>query len=367
MTQTSHPVIAPGSTIGILGGGQLGRMTALAAAQMGYRCHIFCPEAGSPAFAVAETHTQAAYDDNDALDAFAADVDVVTFEFENIPAASVARLAAQTLVRPSWKVLETAQDRVLEKTFFTEIGAPTAPWRPVNDITTLNAAIAELGTPCILKTRHLGYDGKGQIRINHPDEAATAWTSIAEAPAILEGVVSFSREISAIVARSPRGEVNTFDIAENAHVNHILDTTRVPAQISQEQAERAAAIAHHAAVSLNLQGILAIEMFVSHDGRILVNEMAPRPHNSGHWTMDACITGQFEQFIRAICNLRLGSSERHSNAEMKNLLGHSIDGWAEILSDPKTKLHLYGKTEPRDGRKMGHVTRIFPRWKNEAK
>ncbi|WP_337997200.1 5-(carboxyamino)imidazole ribonucleotide synthase [Oleispirillum naphthae] len=367
MTQTSSPAIAPGSTIGILGGGQLGRMTALAAARLGYRCHVYCPEAGSPAFAVAAAVTQAPYDDAAALDAFAAAVDVVTFEFENIPAASVERLAARTVVRPSWKVLETAQDRALEKAFFSGIGAPTAPWKPVDGLPQLTEAIAALGVPCILKTRRLGYDGKGQARINHPGEAAAAWAAIAGAPAILEGYVAFSREISAIVARSPRGEVNTFDIAENVHVDHILDTTRIPAQITPEQAERAAAIAHHAAVSLDLQGLLAIEMFVADDGRILVNEMAPRPHNSGHWTIDACITDQFEQFVRAVCNLRLGSTERHSNAEMKNLLGRSIENWDSILSDPKAKLHLYGKTEAREGRKMGHVTRVFPRWKNDGK
>jgi 5-(carboxyamino)imidazole ribonucleotide synthase len=367
MTQASPPAIAPGSTIGILGGGQLGRMTALAAARLGYRCHVFCPEADSPAFAVAAAHTCAAYDDTVALDAFAKAVDVVTFEFENIPADSAARLAKTTLVRPSWAVLETSQDRVAEKTFFSRIGAATAPWRAVDDLASLDSAIKELGTPAILKTRRMGYDGKGQVRIHAAAEAAAAWDAIGHAPAILEGMVSFSREISAIVARSPRGEVNTFDVVENVHVNHILDTTRAPAQISPEQAERATAIAHHAAVELGLEGLLAIEMFVDHDGRILVNEMAPRPHNSGHWTIDACVTDQFEQFVRAVCNLRLGSTERHSNAEMKNLLGHDIDAWAEILADPKAKLHLYGKTEPRDGRKMGHVTRIFPRWKNGAK
>ncbi len=367
MTQASPPVIAPGSTIGILGGGQLGRMTAMAAARLGYRCHIFCPEADAPASAVAAQQAQAAYDDTDALDAFAKTVDIVTFEFENIPAPSVARLAKTTLVRPSWSVLETAQDRVSEKTFFAKIGAATAPWRAVDNPASLVEAIATLGTPAILKTRRMGYDGKGQVRINHPSEAAAAWDAIGHAAAILEGFVSFSREISAIVARSPRGEVNTFDIVENVHVDHILDTTRAPAQISVEQAERATATAHHAAVSLDLEGLLAIEMFVAHDGEILVNEMAPRPHNSGHWTIDACITDQFEQFIRAVCNLRLGSTERHSNAEMKNLLGNSIDSWPDILSDPKAKLHLYGKTEARTGRKMGHVTRIFPRWKNPAK
>lgn len=367
MSNESTPVIAPGSTIGILGGGQLGRMTALAAARLGYRCHIYCPEAEAPAFGVAAAHTVAAYDDAEALDAFAKAVDVITFEFENIPAASAERLSASALVRPSWTVLETAQDRVAEKTFFGKIGAGTAPWRQVDDLASLERAIADLGTPCILKTRTLGYDGKGQVRIDKPAQAAEAWEAIKGAPAILEGFVSFSKEISAIVARSPRGEVNTFDVVENIHVDHILDTTRAPAQILPEQAERAAAIAHAAATHLGLEGLLAIEMFVDHDGRILVNEMAPRPHNSGHWTMDACVTDQFEQFVRAVCNLRLGSTERHSNAEMKNLLGRSIEGWSDILSDPKAKLHLYGKLEARDGRKMGHVTKVFPRWKTESK
>lgn len=367
MSIETSPVIAPGSTIGILGGGQLGRMTALAAARLGYRCHIYCPEDDAPAFAVAAAHTVAPYDDAKALDAFAAAVDVVTFEFENIPAASAERLAENTLVRPSWKVLDTAQDRVTEKKFFDGIGASTAPWREINDLATLEHAISELGVPCILKTRRFGYDGKGQVRIDKAAQAAEAWEALKGAPAILEGFVPFSREISVIVARSPRGEVNTFDVVENVHVDHILDTTRAPAQITPEQTERAAAIAHHAAVALDLEGLLAIEMFVDHEGKILVNEMAPRPHNSGHWTMDACITDQFEQFVRAVCNLRLGSTERHCNAEMKNLLGRSIDQWSDILSDPKAKLHLYGKLEARDGRKMGHVTRVFPRWKNDSK
>jgi 5-(carboxyamino)imidazole ribonucleotide synthase len=363
MTQASSPVIAPGSTIGILGGGQLGRMTAIAAARLGYRCHIFCPDADSPAFAVAAAHTCAAYDDAKALAAFSESVDVVTFEFENVPAESAARLAERVIVRPSWSVLETAQDRVLEKTFFNGIGAATAPWRAVDDLDSLADALKALGTPAVLKTRRLGYDGKGQACIDSPAQTAHAWDAIGRAPAILEGFVNFSREISVIVARSPRGEVNTFDVVENVHVNHILDTTRAPAQITPEQAERAAAIARHAAIELNLEGLLAIEMFVDRDGSILVNEMAPRPHNSGHWTIDACVTDQFEQFVRAVCNLRLGSTERHSDAEMKNLLGHAVDDWAKLLSDPKAKLHLYGKTEVRDGRKMGHVTRIFPRWK----
>jgi len=367
MKKPSPSVIAPGATIGILGGGQLGRMAAQAAADMGYRCHIFCPEDNAPAFEVAAEHTVAAYDDAKALETFAAAVDVITFEFENIPAESVALLSKTTLVRPSWKVLETAQDRVLEKTFFAKIGAQTAPWRPIDSIEGLQEAITNLGTPCVLKTRRDGYDGKGQVRINHPDEAETAWKALNKAPCILEGFISFSREISVIVARSPRGEVSTFDVVENLHTNHILDITRAPAMIDPEQSERANAIAHHAAVELELEGILAVEMFVTHEGTVLVNEMAPRPHNSGHWTMDACITGQFEQFIRAVCNVRLGNAERHSNAEMKNLLGNDIDTWEDILSDPKAKLHMYGKTEARDGRKMGHVTRIFPRWKNDSK
>jgi len=355
------PVIAPGGTIGILGGGQLGRMTAQAAARMGYRCHIFCPEENSPAFEVAAEHTVAAYDDEAALCAFAEAVDVVTFEFENIPAASVEHLASKTLVRPSWKVLETAQDRVLEKTFFNKIGAGTAPWRPIDSIDGLREAISDLGTPCILKTRRFGYDGKGQVRINSLADAEGAWEAVGQTPSILEGFVSFSKEVSVIVARSPRGEVSTFDVVENIHTNHILDITKAPAGITQEQAQRANAIAHHAAVELELEGLLAVEMFITLEGGVLVNEMAPRPHNSGHWTMDACITDQFEQFIRAVCNVRLGNSERHSDAEMKNLLGDDIKTWEDIFTDPRAKLHLYGKTEARDGRKMGHVNRILRR------
>jgi len=367
MTQDSSPAIAPGSTIGILGGGQLGRMAAIAAARLGYHCHIFCPDPESPAFEVAARHTCAAYDDEGALAAFAADCDVVTFEFENIPVATVNLLAARIPVRPDWTALETSQDRVLEKRFFNEMGAKTAPWQAVSSLDDLRGAIANVGLPAILKTRRMGYDGKGQVQIDRADRAESAWRAIGGVPAILEGYVSFSREVSAIVARSPRGEIATFDIAENLHVNHILDTTRVPAAITEDQASRAAAIAHRAAEVLNLEGLLAVEMFIADDGQVLVNEMAPRPHNSGHWTIDACVTDQFEQFIRAVCNLRLGSPERHCDAEMKNLLGDAVENWAAILAEPKAKLHLYGKAEARTGRKMGHVTRVFPRWKDRTK
>lgn len=353
--------LAPGSTIGIIGGGQLGRMAALAAARLGYRVHVFCPEADSPTEQVAAAATVAEYTDLTALEAFARAVDVVTFEFENIPAESVRVLSERVPVRPSWRVLETAQDRVVEKSFFNAIGIETAPWAAVNSLDDLRAAVARLGLPAVLKTTRFGYDGKGQVKIAADSELEAAWAALKGAPAILEGFVDFAGEISVIVARGPDGASATFDPAWNVHSNHILDTTTVPAPIPREMADRAMAAAHKVADALELVGLLAVEMFVTKDGRLLANEMAPRPHNSGHWTIDACVTDQFEQFVRAVCGLPLGSPERHSDAIMKNLIGDDVNDWPAILTDPVAKLHLYGKSEARPGRKMGHVTHLSPR------
>lgn len=355
------PALPPGATIGIVGGGQLGRMTALAAARLGYRCHIFTPEPDSPAAQVSAAATVAAYDDEAALRRFVAAVDVVTFEFENVPADSVRLLAETRPVRPDWNVLRIAQDRILEKRFFNDIGVPTAPWREVTGPESLAAALAEIGRPAVLKTTRLGYDGKGQVKITAGTDPAEAWSRMGAAVGVLEGFVDFTCEVSVIVARGVDGRTACFDVVENRHVNHILDVTIAPADLSADLAGRARGIAEESARALNLVGLLAVEMFVTRDGRILANEMAPRPHNSGHWTMDACLTDQFEQFVRAVCGLPLGSPQRHSDAEMKNLIGADIDRWPDLLREAGARLHLYGKAEARAGRKMGHVNRLRPR------
>lgn len=353
--------LAPGGTIGIIGGGQLGRMAALAAARLGYRVHVFTPEADSPTEQVAAAATVAAYDDLAALEAFARAVDVVTFEFENIPAQSVRLLTSLVPVRPSWKVLEVAQDRIHEKRFFNDIGIATAPWAEVNSEADLRDALQRIGRPAVLKTTRLGYDGKGQVKIGPATDLAQAWAGMAGAPAVLEGFIDFAGEISVIVARGLDGQCVAFDPAWNVHTNHILDTTTVPAPVSAPLAQRAVQVAVDAAEALDLIGLLAVEMFVTKAGDVLVNEMAPRPHNSGHWTMDACVTDQFEQFIRAVCGLPPGSTERHSDAVMTNLIGSDVERWLDFLKEPGAKLHLYGKAEARSGRKMGHVTRLSPR------
>ncbi|CAA7623306.1 N5-carboxyaminoimidazole ribonucleotide synthase [Candidatus Terasakiella magnetica] len=358
-------MLPPGSTIGIIGGGQLGRMAALAAAQLGYLVHIFSPEKDGPASQVSAVSTVADYSDQAAIEAFARSVDVVTFEFENIPAESVRLMASHVPVRPCWSVLEVAQDRIAEKRFFNSIGIKTAPWREVTSLESLRAALAEIGRPAVLKTARLGYDGKGQAKIGPETDPAQAWSALGDGLAaagvgVLEGFINFLGEISVIVARGTDGSWAAFDPVWNVHKDHILDTTTSPAPISDELAQEAMDIAHRAAEALGVVGLLAVEMFVTPTG-LLVNEMAPRPHNSGHWTMDACVTDQFEQFIRAVCGLPLGLPDRHSDAVMKNLIGDDVTQWRDILSDPTAKLHLYGKAEARPGRKMGHVNRIRPR------
>lgn len=355
MTSPAFPaLIPPGSTIGILGGGQLGRMTALAAARLGYSTHVFCPEVDSPAAQVCTAITTADYTDAAALARFAEAVDVVTLEFENIPLFPVEFLAARRPMRPGPAALSTGQDRISEKTFFNRF-AETAPWRAVTTLPELEAAVAAIGTPAVLKTARMGYDGKGQAKILPGDDLAAVWASLNTDHAILEGFVTFTREISVIVARSPQGETAAYCPVENVHTNHVLDTTTAPAPISDALTAEAMRIANTAAAELDLVGLLAVEMFVTADGRVLVNEMAPRPHNSGHWTMDACLTDQFEQLVRAVCGLPLGSPERRCDAVMKNLLGDDIQNWQELLANPRARLHLYGKAEARPGRKMGHV------------
>jgi 5-(carboxyamino)imidazole ribonucleotide synthase len=357
--------IPPGSMIGILGGGQLGRMTALAAAALGYRCHIFCPEADPPAAHVANA-TTAAYTDAAALRRFAAQVAVVTYEFENIPHAPVAELARLVPVRPAPSVLRIAQDRILEKEFLNGIGIPTAAWRRVDSAAALEDAVLEVGLPAVLKTARLGYDGKGQVAVRTDTDLAQAWAAIERGmptpvEAVLERFVAFEREISVVVARGLDGKLANYVTVENRHEHHILAQTIAPARVPFATARRAEGMARHIAEKLDLVGVLAVEMFVEHDGDLRVNELAPRPHNSGHWTIDACITSQFEQVVRAICGLPLGNPRRHSDAVMDNLIGDAVARWPEIVKDPDAKLHLYGKTEARPGRKMGHVTRLLPR------
>ena len=352
--------IPPGATIGILGGGQLGRMIALAAAELGYRCHVYCPEPESPAADVAAVATVAAYDDRAALDAFARAVDVVTLEFENIPVATVEHLAKQVAVRPGADALRITQDRLLEKDFVRASGGGTADYRAVGSRSELAAALAALGTPAILKTRRFGYDGKGQTRIASLTDADAAWNAIGSAPCILEAFVPFALEVSVIVARAPDGTVAAFVPVENRHKAGILDVTIAPAPIAPATMLAAEALARRLAERLGIVGMLAVEMFVTRDGAVLVNELAPRVHNSGHWTIEACVTSQFEQNVRAVCGLPLGSPARHSNAVMRNLIGADVERWADFVRQPDTKLHLYGKRETRAGRTMGHVTRLYP-------
>ncbi len=353
-------VLAPGATIGILGGGQLGRMMAMAAAEMGYHVHIFCPENNCPASEVAAHTTLAAYEDYHSLKIFAASVDVVTYEFENIPLAPVIELNKYVPVYPSPDVLSIAQHRISEKKAINGFGVKTAPFAPVTSLEDLKKAAAQLGLPAVLKTCRMGYDGKGQAMIKTEAELEPAWASLKTTDAILEGFVAFTMEISVLVARDENGNIQSYCPVQNIHKHHILSETIAPAPIAQDLRDRAEAIAHGIATGLNLTGLLAIEMFVTPSGDILVNELAPRPHNSGHWTMDACVTSQFTQTIRAVCGLPLGSPARLCDAKMLNLIGDDIHDWQKYAGLPNAKLHLYGKTEARPGRKMGHVNLLSP-------
>ncbi len=361
MSADRQQVIAPGGVIGILGGGQLGRMTAMAAARLGYRVHTYCPDHDGPASQVSWKTTVAAYDDHAALRAFADSVDVVTFEFENIPAETTELLAELKPTRPRPRVLYLTQERLREKHFLATINVPTTRFLEVARPEALAPAVQALGRPSILKSARFGYDGKGQVRIDADTDLAEAWKRMGGDLGILEGFVDFEKEISVMVARGPDGGVALYVPVENQHRHHILDVTLAPARVEAAVIARAEAIARHIAQEIELVGILGVEMFVTRSGEVLVNELAPRPHNSGHWTIDACLTSQFEQFVRAVCGLPLGSTERHSDALMKNLIGADIDAWADLLGDPALKLHLYGKAEPRPGRKMGHTTRLSPR------
>ncbi|NHK26730.1 5-(carboxyamino)imidazole ribonucleotide synthase [Parvularcula flava] len=361
MSTTSAP-LPPGSTIGILGGGQLGRMLAVAAAKLGFHVHIYCPDEKSPAAEVARDFTKAGYDDDAALERFAASVDVVTYEFENVPASAAEAIARTgTPLRPGARALEVSQDRLTEKKFLKDLGIDTAPFMPVASEAALGVATEVTGIPAILKTRRFGYDGKGQAVIHDEDEVAEAYASLKGAPAIMEGFVPFEREISVIAARELNGTMMAYDPAENVHRDGILRTSTVPAEISEETWDRATDIACDILTELDYVGVIGVEFFVEKSGHLRVNEMAPRVHNSGHWTVEACHVSQFEQHIRAIAGWSLADPVRHSDCVMENLIGKDVDDWQTIGSERDAYLTLYGKKEARNGRKMGHVTRLKPR------
>jgi len=358
----SHSAIPPGATVGILGGGQLGRMTAMAAAAMGYRCHVFAPEPDGPAMQVAAAHTVAHYDDEAALGRFAQAVSVVTLEFENIPYDAVRFLEARVPMRPGWHALRLSQDRVLEKQWLTgEAGVEAAPFAPVERRADLDGAVARIGLPAILKSAQFGYDGKGQVRLEKGDDLDAAWRAAGGSRAILEGLVDFELEASVVIARGLDGRLASYVPVENRHREGILRETVAPAPLDAATGEAATATARRVAETLDLVGVLGVELFVTRDRRVLVNEIAPRPHNSGHWTLDACLCSQFEQHVRAVTGLPLGNPERHSDAVMENLIGADAEHWADLAAEPGARLHLYGKDEIRAGRKMGHVTRLRPR------
>jgi 5-(carboxyamino)imidazole ribonucleotide synthase len=358
----TNPVIGPGSTLGILGGGQLARMMALAAADYGIKCHIYAPEADSPAFDVAAGFTVAAYEDEVALARFAAGCAAVTYEFENVPAATAAILARSCPLRPNAQALATTQDRLVEKNFIARLGIALAPFRPVNSVQELEAAVAALGRPSVLKTRCFGYDGKGQVKIGPETDLAGAFADIGGQSAVLEGFVPFSREVSVVAARGLDGAFAAYDVCENEHRDHILSLTTVPARLGPAATAAAIAAARTIADALDYVGVLAVELFVMGEGadaHVIVNEIAPRVHNSGHWTSEGAQTSQFHQHVRAVCGLPLGSPKRRgSKVTMQNLVGAETDGWAACLAEPGAYLHLYGKGEARPGRKMGHVTRV---------
>ena len=365
-----HPgVLPPGATIGILGGGQLGRMLALAAAPLGLKCHIYCPDADSPAFDVAAARTVASYEDVDALDAFAATVDVVTFEFENVPAKTAERLADRVPVRPSAKALAVTQDRLTEKTFLSRQGLATAPFLPVSDRDDLREAIRRVGPQAVLKTRRLGYDGKGQAVLHGGEDPDALLAAIGRAPAIVEGLVRFRAEISVVGVRGVGGDIVLYDAAENVHRDGILRLSTVPARVAAETAAEAGHAVRTVLEALDYVGALAIEFFVVAGDRgaeeggdgLIANEIAPRVHNSGHWTIDACAASQFENHIRAVAGWPLAPASRHADAAMTNLIGADANAWPALAAEAGARLHLYGKREARPGRKMGHVTRLAPR------
>jgi 5-(carboxyamino)imidazole ribonucleotide synthase len=348
--------LASGATIGILGGGQLGRMLSVAASRLGFKTHIFEPGANPPAGQVADAVTTAPYEDEAALRAFVASVDVITYEFENIPTSALNILEAIRPIRPGRAALAASQDRLTEKTFLRDLGLMTAPFADVASEADLTAALGTIGTPAILKTRRFGYDGKGQARIMALEDADTAYADMAGAPSILEGFVNFSHEVSVIGARALNGSVACFDPGENVHRNGILHTTTVPARLSPSQRSDAVLIAAKILNALDFVGVMGVELFVTAEG-LVVNEIAPRVHNSGHWTQNGCVIDQFEQHIRAVAGWPLGDGSRHSNVVMENLIGEDVARIPQI-AETCAAIHLYGKAEAKPGRKMGHVNRI---------
>ena len=357
-------MIVPGSVLGVLGSGQLGRMFTIAARRMGYRVHTFSPDADTPTGQVADVEVVAEYEDLEALRAFARQVDVVTFEFENVPAEAVEAAAGLAPVRPSGSVLYTTQHRLREKTFLSARGFPVAPFRHVRSPEDLSAALAEVGLPAVLKTAGFGYDGKGQTLINSFEDASKAFEALGGREGVVEAFVDFEREVSVVAARGLDGEFAHYGVVENTHSQHILDLSVAPAYVSPKVAREAVSVARAVLEELDVVGVTCVEFFLTADGRLLVNELAPRPHNSGHFTLDACVTSQFEQQLRAVCGLPLGSTELLLPAAMANLLGDLWQGgepdWGAALIHGGVKLHLYGKTTPRPGRKMGHLTVLAP-------
>lgn len=363
MTHRDGPrVIEPGATIGVLGSGQLGRMFAIAARRMGYRVHTYSADDDTPTGQVADREWQASYDDLDRVREFAKGVSVVTFEFENIPSATANAAAELAPVRPGGNVLYITQHRLREKTFLREHGFPVVPFAAVRSIDELTSALAKLGCPAVLKTAGWGYDGKGQSKIANPGEAADAWHRLATSEAVLEAFIDFDCEVSVVAARGLDGQIADFGVIHNTHANHILDVSITPADVSPEVEREAVRIARGVLESLGVVGVLCVEFFVARDGSLLMNELAPRPHNSGHLTFDACVTSQFEQQLRAICGLPLGSTELLRPAAMANLLGDlwqdGTPNWRAACTIPNVKLHLYGKEQARPGRKMGHLTAL---------
>lgn len=348
-----------GSVIGIIGGGQLGRMTALAAANLGFKVHIYTDITNSPASQVAFKTTIGDYSDLNLIKVFAKSVDVVTFEFENIPHKSVEIIENYSIVRPGYKVLHLAQNRIREKEFCNSLNIQTAPFAKINSLNDLKQNIKKIGPNAIVKTNEFGYDGKGQIKINSASNLDKIFIQLNSTDAILEGFVDFDKEISVIALRSVNGEVVAYPAVENIHKNGILDKTIAPAQISEIVKQKAKEVAEKIITAIDMVGILAIEMFVTKDGDILVNEIAPRPHNSGHWTMDGCYTCQFEQFVRAVCGLKFANMKQHSKIIMHNLIGDDIVSCPEIIKNQNNKLYLYAKDKCKNGRKMGHVNEII--------
>ena len=364
MAEPASPpaALSPGSTIGILGGGQLGRMLSVAASRLGLKAHIYNDEPDAPAFDVGAVQTVGAYDDERKIAAFAECVDVVTCEFENVPAKTLEVAGSETAVFPPPRSFEVSQDRVKEKDFVHGLGIAVAPYAAVDSIGDLNEALARVKTPALLKTRRFGYDGKGQVPIHTLCEAQSAWDKIDAAPAILEGMVAFEREISVLAVRAQDGDTRFYDVVENVHQGGILATSRVPSRLSDTDMFAARQIAGEIAAALGHVGVLCVEMFqCAGEPRLVVNEIAPRVHNSGHWTLDGCLVSQFENHVRAIAGWPLGDVGRHSNAVMTNLIGDEVNNWRTLASEPGAGLHIYGKRQARPGRKMGHVTRVSPK------